>query len=348
MKKKPSLKDIALKVGVSTALVSYVLNGKNTERISKEVAKKIKDAARKLNYRPNHIAKSLKTNRTNTIGLIVADIANPFSSSLARIIEDEAEKNNYTVIFGSSDESSVKAEKLTDILLGHQVDGLIIAPAENTESQIKRLQKQGIPLVLIDRYFPGLKVNFVAIDNFKASYEAVCYLMDAGYRRIGIIGFNTGLLHLQDRQNGYTAAFRDRGLPLSESWIHQVAIDQTTGEEVQSAVHKLISLPEPVEAIFFSSNKISTEALKYLNTLPLKVPKDLAVLSFDQSDAAELFYASLTHIWQPLEELGQRAVNILLASISGNKELIQVKLDTRLVVGKSTRANKSGSRVARS
>src|SRR5205085_9380454 len=126
MIKKPSLKDIAQKVGVSTALVSYVLNNQKEGRIGKEVAQKIRDTATELNYRTNQIAKSLKTNKTFTIGLIVADISNPFSSGLARKIEEEADRNNYTVIFGSSDENAIRSNKLIDTFLNRQVDGLII------------------------------------------------------------------------------------------------------------------------------------------------------------------------------------------------------------------------------
>src|SRR3989337_1726758 len=117
MKKKTSLKDIAERVGVSTALVSYVLNNQKEGRIGKAVSQKIRDTASELNYRTNHIARSLKTNKTFTIGLIVADISNAFSASLARIIEDAAERSNYTVLFGSSDENTTRSTKLIDILL---------------------------------------------------------------------------------------------------------------------------------------------------------------------------------------------------------------------------------------
>jgi LacI family transcriptional regulator len=178
MKKKASLKDIAQKVGVSIALVSYVLNNKKEGRINKDVALKIKDTAKQLNYKTNQIAKSLKTNKTYTIGLVVSDISNPFSSSLARIIEDEANKNNYTVIFGSSDEDANKSLKLIDTFLNKQVDGLIIAAAENTASQIQYLQEEGIPFVLIDRYFPELKTSFIALDNYQAAHEAVEHLIE--------------------------------------------------------------------------------------------------------------------------------------------------------------------------
>jgi LacI family transcriptional regulator len=213
MEKRISLKDIANKVGVSTALVSYVLNNKKENRISKDVAQKIRDTARLLNYRPNQIAKSLKTAKTFTIGLIVADIANVFFSTLARIIEDEAEKNKYTVIFGSSDEMAERSQKLIDILLDRQVDGLIIAPAENSEPQIKKLQESGIPLVLIDRYFPSLKVNYVGVNNYEAAYQCGVHLLATGRKRIGVLGFKTTLLHLQDRKKGFLKALRTVAFP---------------------------------------------------------------------------------------------------------------------------------------
>src|SRR5688500_12905366 len=184
MKKKVSLKDIAQKVGVSIALVSYVLNNKKEGRISKEIAEKIKATAKKLDYRPNQIAKSLKTNRTNTIGLIVADISNPFSSSLARIIEDEADSQGYTVIFGSSDERSDRCKKLVDTLLNRQVDGLIILPPAEFEEGINELKQQQIPFVIVDRYFPDIEANVVKLDNCKAAIEAVTHLLDSGRRKI--------------------------------------------------------------------------------------------------------------------------------------------------------------------
>ena len=136
MKKKVSIKDIAAHVGVSTALVSYVLNNKKEGRISKEVTAKIKQAAIDLNYQPNQIARSLKAQKTLTIGLIVADIANPYSSQIARIIEDEAQNNGYSVIFGSSDESASRTQDLIMLLLNRQVDGFIIAFPEYAASRV--------------------------------------------------------------------------------------------------------------------------------------------------------------------------------------------------------------------
>src|SRR5690554_2178605 len=188
MAKKVSMKDIANKVGVSTALVSYVLNGLEKEkRVGTEVVKKIHNAARELKYKPNQIARSLRKGSTNTIGLIVADISNSFFAQLARVIEDEAARSGYTVVFGSSDENSEKSATLIDTLLNRQVDGLIITPSEGSAEQIKTLIQGDIPVVLIDRYLPDLTTNRVVLDNYMATYDATECFVSKGYKKIVMI-----------------------------------------------------------------------------------------------------------------------------------------------------------------
>jgi LacI family transcriptional regulator len=340
MKKKVSLKDIALEVGVSTALVSYVLNNQKEGRIRKEVADRIRTVARDLNYTTNQIARSLKTSKTFTIGLIVADISNPFSSALARIIEDEAEKNNYTVIFGSSHESTEKLSRLLNVFVNRQVDGLIIAAVENSMNEIIRLRDMEVPFVLIDRYFPELNVSHVAIDNYKAAYSAITYIIDKGYKRIGMVTYKSSLFHLQERARGYISALKESGIPYNMNWMQEVRVNNTR-EDVEHSIRQLISQPEPVEAILFASNLLSIHALKHINTLSIKVPEELAIMSFDESDASYLFYAPLTHIRQPIQEMGQQATKILLESIDDYSTLKQVNLDTELVIGKSTLVEQS-------
>lgn len=336
MRKKVSLKDIANKVGVSTALVSYVLNNQKEGRISKIVAQKIRDTAKELNYFTNQIAKSLKTNKTFTIGLIVSDIANPFSSSLARIIEDEAEKSNYTVIFGSSDEIADRSCKLINVLLNRQVDGFIIASAENAESQLLYLKELEIPFVLIDRYFPEINVSHVAIDNYKAAYAAVKHLVEHGNKKIGMVTYTSSLFNLQERKRGYLSALQDHHLEINDNWIKDVSIINDE-PAIERALHGLISSPEKVEAILFASNILSTYGLKYINSHQIKVPDDLAIVSFDQSDASSLFYAPLTHIKQPLQEMGRLVTKTLLDSMAeNNKNVIQINMEAELVIGKST------------
>ncbi len=340
MAKKTSLKDIAAAVGVSTALVSYVLNNKKEGRIKKAVAEKIRATALAMNYRTNQIARSLKTNKTHTIGLVLADISNPFSAALARFIEDEADKHNYTVIFGSSDENQEKYKKILDALINRQADGLILSPPEHAEPQITELQQQQIPFVLIDRYFPGVAASYIVLDNFKAAYEATQHLIDCGHKRIGMINYASSLFHLAERTRGYLAALTKNKIAFTSDYLQQVNKDALQ-EETEKAVDRLLKHKKPAEAILFGSNVIAMHAVKYINKQHYSVPKDIALACFDESDAFDLFYAPLTCIQQPIKEMGELAVRMLLENIENNNTPIkQINMEGKLFIRESTVGNK--------
>ena len=335
MKKKTSLKDIAQHCGVSIALVSYVMNNKKEGRIRKEVAEKIRETAVKLNYRPNEIAKSLKTNKTFTIGVIVADISNPFSSGLARIIEDEANNHGYTVIFGSSDENATKSSKLIDAFLNRQVDGLIISPPAGSEMQIIQLKKQQVPFVLLDRYFPEIDADHVSLDNYTAAYKAVKHLAMTDRKKIGMITYKTPLHNLQERERGYRTAIKAANIRFKKEWLQQVSINNDQ-KEIEQAVKNLLLPGEAVNAMLFGSNRIAVAALKYINSISLKVPEDLSLIGFDETEIFDFFHAPLTYVRQPLLELGQMATQILIDNISKKKTTQQVFLPGELIVRKSS------------
>jgi LacI family transcriptional regulator len=335
MKKKTSLKDIASAVGVSTALVSYVLNNKKEGRIRKEVAEKIRAMAIKLSYRPNQIAKSLKTNKTNTIGLIVADISNPFSSGLARIIEDEADRQGYTVIFGSSDEKADRCEKLIETLVNRQVDGLIISPPADSAGQIIQLKKQQVPFVLVDRYFPEIEANQVTLDNYQATFDAIQHLVDTGRRKIGMLTYRTSMVHLNDRIRGYWMALKSAGIKPMKSWLKQVNIINDP-KEIRDAIDEMLSSGVDVDSILFASNRIAAIALKYIDELGLEVPEKVALVGFDETEIFDFFHVPITYVSQPLIEIGQTATRILLNNIDSSKKYEQVLLSANLVIRKSS------------
>lgn len=339
MMKKVSIKDIAQAVGVSTALVSYVLNGKEKEaRVGKEIAEVIRTTAKNMNYQPNQIARSLKSGRSNTIGLIVADISNPFFSSIARTIEDEAKRNNYTVIFGSSDENADKCRDLIDVLIKRQVDGFIIAPTENSQNQIKYLEDHKVPFVLIDRYFPEIHTNYVATDNFKASYEAVQHLVATGHKSIGMIAYQSKLVHMEERKRGYVEALKDSKLAGSATLIKEVRFSALV-EDIENKIGELLFGKPSVDAIFFATNTLALNGLKYLNKHNYRIPEDLAVVCFDEGEAFDFFYSPLTFVNQPLVEVGKEAVRILVNQIN-NKDASkrQIFISSQLVVRKSSGA----------
>lgn len=330
MSKRTSLKDIAEKVGVSKALVSYVINGKEKEkRVGKEVVKKIREAALELNYQPNQIARSLRKGFTKTIGLIVADIANPFFGNLARVIEDEASSQGYTVIFGSSEEDKDKSATLIDTLINRQVDGFIIVPAEGTMSQIQSLQDRQIPLVLVDRYFNEVKTNYVILDNFGASYNAVSHLIEKGYRKIGMIAYKSNLIHMQERIRGYSEAMKNNNL-VNEIRIEEVRYNYG-GIDVEKAIIKLTKGEKKIEALFNSTNSITISSLYCIMKLDLKIPKDLAIIGYDGNEAFDFFYAPLTYIKQPISQIGKESVRILIDQINGSNKVVHITLPSSLI-----------------
>lgn len=332
MQKKTSLKDIAREAGVSTALVSYVLTNKEEKaRVGQEIARKIRKIAHKLNYQPNHIARSLKSGRSDTIGLIVADISNPFFGNIARTIEDEAKRHNYTVIFGSSDENLAKSEDLITVLLNRQVDGLILIPTEGSEQQIKRLKKQAVPLVLIDRNFPGIAVSQVGINNYHSAHDAVTHLIKTGRRRIGMIAYDTTLHHINERKRGYSEALG------KQPSLMKLARYSHIKEDTRQAIDQLLQGRKPADAVFFATNSLAFEGLKYINELGIRVPEDLAVVSFDESEAFDLYHSPITFIRQPILEMGKAAVRVLLEQLKdAEKPAEQVCIDAELVIRKSS------------
>ncbi|MAZ28046.1 MAG: LacI family transcriptional regulator [Cytophagaceae bacterium] len=335
MKRKTSLKDIAKKVGVSTATVSYVLSKGKESKVSVGMSEKIKKVAKELNYQPNQIAKSLKSGKTFTIGLIVADISNPFFANFARIIEDEAAHLNYTVIFGSSDEKAGKSWDLIQFLLNRQVDGFIIAPTEGSEIHIQYLKEQHIPFVLIDRYFPKINTNYVVINNYKASYEAVERLINPGNKKIGMLAYDTSLHHMQERIRGYQAAMKDNGLNLKESWLKKINFDNIK-EEVRYAIDDILNGQDPVDALFFATNTLAVQSLKYIDELKYKIPADLAIISFDEGEAFDFYYCPLTFVKQPLIEFGKKAVKVLTEQIADpTKKEEHICLNAELIIRKS-------------
>ncbi len=337
MEKKVSIKDIAKYVGVSTALVSYVLNNKEKEaRVGKQMAEKVRRAAVKFNYRPNLIARSLQSGKTQTLGLIVADISNPFFSNVARVIEDNANRHGYTVIIGSSDEKASKSHTLVDAFLNRQVDGLIIAPAQESEKQVQQLLANKIPFVLVDRYLEGVTANSVHIDNYQSAYDAVVHLVENGYRRISMLGYQSPLPHMQQRIKGYQDALREKGIRAKKNWLLRVDYDSIE-EAVPAGLETLMKHRSAPDAFFFATNSLAVTALRYIHRKGYRVPEDLGLVSFDESDAFDFFYAPVTYVKQRIDEIGKRAVDLLIQQISNPKlKKEEVIIPTRLVVRESS------------
>jgi len=338
--KKASLNDIAQHLGVSKTLVSFVMNGRGKEfRISDEICQKVLDAAKEMNYRPNRIAQGLRTGKTNTIGLIIADIANPFFGKLGREIEKEAALHGYSVIFCSSDENPEKSGQQIAMLQQSQVDGYIISPPMNSESQIRSLSKGKTPFVLIDRYFPEIDCNYIVVDNFEAAYQATSHLLKLGRKKIANITVNLDLVNMQERTEGYKKALIDHGVSINENLIKVLPFSHEN-MDITLAINELVGRKDDLkaDAILFSTSKLGLNGIECISALGLKIPEDIAVVSFDNADAYKICVSPVTVVAQPLQEIGKRAVNILIENINfpeNDSKFQHYTLKTEFIIRKS-------------
>ncbi|MDX2442406.1 MAG: LacI family DNA-binding transcriptional regulator [Bacteroidales bacterium] len=316
--KNTSLSDIARKLGVSTTLVSLVLNGKSKEsRINKEMAQKVLKTASEMNYKPNQLARGLRTGKTHTLALIVADISNIFFARLARVIEDEAGKFGYKVMFGSSDENPEELDEMLNIFQERKVDGFIISPTIGSAKFITELKKKNIPFVLIDRYFPKIKSNYVIVDNYNASYRATSHLLKFGYKRIGTLTISPELSQMRDRMSGFKQALRDEGIRFENKFVGDIEYNDLR-ESVFENVKKLLSPPLNARALYFQNYILGVAGLECIKEMKLRVPLDVAVVCFDDPIEFRLFETPITAIKQPVEEIGEQAVRILLDELNGS------------------------------
>lgn len=341
--KKISISDIAKELNVSPTLVSLVLNGKAREkRISREIESKVKDLAKKLNYEPNHVARSLRSGRSHTIGVIVADISNDFFSFIAKTIEDESAKFGYKVMFGSTDENPEKLAELLKVFKDRRLDGYIISPSLGTEKQILQLKKDNLQFVLIDRQFPLIKTNYIVVDNYDASYNAVQHLIDNGYKNIGLLSTLSKNYNLKLRVEGYKDALRNNDIRVKNKIIREIDFIGMKNE-VEREIVDLTSGPNTVDALFFTNCDMTGYALEKIYNLGIKVPEELAIVSFDDPHWFRFSFSPITAISQPIQEMGRQAVNLLMSKLqsleSDKNEYQYVVLPTGFVIRESSGVN---------
>lgn len=327
MQKRVSLKTIAHEVGVSSAAVSLVLNAKDKNgRVSKEMAKKILDKAAELNYVPNTLAKGLKVGRSRTIGLIIADISNLFFGALALHIQNYAEEKGYTVIIGNTNEQLSEMEKLINFLYARQVEGLIITPTEKSQNQLKRLINNKTPFVLVDRTFPELPVNSVMIDNYEISYQSTLQLIKKGCKRIGLVTYKQDHYHISERRRGCEDALKHAGL-YNPDIMEEVRYDFFK-DDMKRAICNLMSTKEKIDGLFFTTNSISINGVKELIKNNINIQTDIQIMCFDENDAFYILPYTVPFIRQPIKEMAQKAVELLIDQIEMKNEGIR-----NLVIG---------------
>lgn len=311
MAAKVTLRDIAREVGLSTTAVSLVLNDRPCS-ISQESRRRIKEVARKKRYIPNQIARSLVTQRSETIGLVVPNIESRFFSSLARRLELGCRERGYALIITNADDSPTNDAELVRLLLNRGVDGLVLVISDEAgaDSQlVSVLERLPVPYVMVDRLIAGLSCDKVAFNNRQGGYLACRYLLDAGHRRVACIvnrASNTG----RERLAGYERALRERGMEPDPALELESAYYIADAYAAAGAL-----LATDATAVFASSDNIALGLLKRVYERGMRVPRDLSVVSYDNSAADVLFEPALTSIEQNVDELSAAALELLFLRI---------------------------------
>jgi LacI family transcriptional regulator len=317
--KKVSIKDIASIVGAAPATVSFVLNGKAKEmRISEKLAENIKSMAQKLGYHPNQIAVSLRTGKSKILGLIVENISDNFFATLARIIEDEAELFGYRVVYCSTENETNKGHDLIRMLSQRQVDGYLITPNAGMDEDIKELLKHNKPLVLMDRYLPGISAPHVLVDNFGGVVKGMKHLWKKGTRNIGFVTVDLPLIQMEERERGYLQMLKSNGISPNKKLVLRLKYNYERNEAIKLIIEFLKKNPK-MEAIFFATNYLGITGLEAIKKAGLKIPDDMRVICFDDHDIFRLYPPGITSIRQPIEQIAKTSVHILMHQLGKYK-----------------------------
>lgn len=307
-----SRKDVAALAGVSPAVVSYVLND-GPRKVAPDTRRRVLDAVDRLGYRPNVIARSLRMNKTMTIGLVVPDTSNPFFAELSRAVEDAAFADGYTVLLGNAQDDVERQRSYLRTFEQRQVDGVLLVPTTTAPGQFEELVQSGIPLVVMDRRIPeGSGVSQVLVDNFNGARVATEHLLSHGKQRIACIAGPANEYPSQDRLEGWRAALVDNGTPPDPRLAVAAQFGKKAGYEAAS--HLIESTG--VDAIFVTSDEQSIGVMYALHQRGIACPDDISVVSFDGVATMSYIAPSVTTMAQPFDELGRAAVAEICAKIA--------------------------------
>ncbi|QDQ11645.1 LacI family DNA-binding transcriptional regulator [Streptomyces spectabilis] len=323
------IKDVAARAGVSVATVSRVLNAHAS--VSPAARARVLDAVAELGYRPNALARSLRTDQTRTLGLVISDVLNPYFTELARSVEEEARALGYSIIFGNADERPEVQDHHIRTLLDRRIDGLLVSPADGGSALVLDAARAGTPMVFVDRWIPGADVPVVRADGRGAVRDLVAHLYALGHRRLAIIAGPAATTTGSERVEAFRDALAEYGLDLPAAHIGQGDFQAASGRR---ATERFLDLPTPPDVVFAADNLMALGALDAVRARGLRVPHDIALAAFDDIPWFVHTDPPITAIAQPTGELGRAAVRALADRIEGRAPQ-SVTLPARLVVRRS-------------
>jgi len=351
-KKHVTLADIAAQASVTPMTVSRVMN--RSGYVHAETRERVMRVAREMNYRRNGLARGLKRQRTETIGMVIGDIANPFAAELSRGVREVLEPRGYTLFICISEHTAKEDVQAFDSLADHRADGIIVATraSKSGNERLEELVNSGVPVSLIGREFHHAHADIVSADNLKGGYEATNHLIKLGHKRIGFIGVSlTQGLRLK-RFQGYLEAMKDNGLPVEDQLIvgGREAVGPMPGYSTEEMGYdgmiKLLELQERPTAVFARNDFTAMGALNAIKRAGLRIPEDIAIVGYDDIPLASHTSPALTTVRQPTREQGRAAAEFLLRRVEGEREQPRAErtFQCELVIRESTESTTERSK----
>lgn len=330
-----TMKDIARRTGLGLATISSYFNGGNVREKNRI---KIEEAIEELHYEVNEVARGLKTNATRTIGVVIPELNNTFCAEIITGMEDVLRSHGYATIVCDCRTDKKLEREAVEFLIRRRVDGIINMPVDEEGNHLKRFQKMGKPIVLIDRKIQGIDCDSVLVDNRKAAEDAVRYFIGRGHRNIGIIGGPEEVFTAQERMAGYYKALESAGIPVRESLIWHG--DYTIQGGVRGLEELVQNNPE-MTAVFVTNYEMTMGAMIGVNELGIRIPEQLSMIGFDNLQFARACNPKLTIVAQPTDGIAREVAKVMLNHLENageaSGELFSEKLETEIIAGKSVR-----------
>jgi len=332
--KHATIIDIAKKLGISPSTVSRALS--DHPDVKKETKELVRKVAAELNYTPNPIAQSLKSNKTTTIGVVVPEIRHDFFSLAISGMEEVAYRSGYNIILTQSNENYEREVVSVNVLMHQRVAGMIISIAQNTKSgeHFQDVLRRKIPIVFFDRAFEDLPISKVVVDDYRGAFDSVSYLIGKGYKRIAHIGGPKELGICQRRRKGYIDALQHHNIMVDESLIYSVGMRESDG---YAAMDSLLQLSNKPDVVCCVNDPVAIGAYQRLKEGGLSIPQDVGVVGFSNNKITGFTDPPLTTVEQPSFEMGKNAAEILIGIIENKiQEPVVKTLSTKLIVRGST------------
>ncbi len=318
-----TIKDIAKELGISASAVSKAL--KDSHEISEKTKKLVLECAKKHNYQPNPMARSLKQGKSKSLGVVIPTIDNNFFSQVIDGIESVAYNKGYNIIMTQTHELYDLELSNVEHLAMRSIDGLLISLSIETQNidHLKRLHDMGLPIVFFDRVSNEIETHKVIADNYKGAYDATTHLIRSGYRKIAHITSAVNISITAERLKGYCAALEENGLLVNDKYIKYCPHGGKAITEIETALNELLHMPDRPDAIFTATDRTTTTTISLLHKLKVKIPQDIALFGFTNTQMADVLNPSLSQVYQPGFEMGEKATEMLINLIESRKPVTE-------------------------